>query len=63
MNGGRTFSEMLAEIEALRAENEKLRKALKKIVKKKADFHCGPDGCYAGIVIDIASKALGREAG
>jgi hypothetical protein len=29
MNGGRTFSEMLAEIEALRAENERLRKLLK----------------------------------
>jgi Tfp pilus assembly protein PilO len=29
MNGGRTFSEMLAEIEALRTENEKLKKTLK----------------------------------
>jgi regulator of replication initiation timing len=33
MNGGRTFSEMLAEIEALRVENERLREALEKIVE------------------------------
>jgi regulator of replication initiation timing len=35
MNGGRTFSEMLAEIEALRAENERLREALEKIADEK----------------------------
>jgi hypothetical protein len=28
MNGGKTWGEMLAEIEALRAENERLREAL-----------------------------------
>jgi hypothetical protein len=33
MNGGRTFSEMLAEIDALTAENERLRAALRKIAK------------------------------
>jgi regulator of replication initiation timing len=33
MNGGKTWGEMLAEIEALRAENERLRKALGEIQK------------------------------
>jgi hypothetical protein len=31
MNGGRTFSEMLAEIEALRAENERLADEIERL--------------------------------
>jgi regulator of replication initiation timing len=33
MNGGKTWGEMLAEIEALRAENERLREALEAIIE------------------------------
>jgi regulator of replication initiation timing len=33
MNGGKTWGEMLAEIEALMAENERLREALEAIIE------------------------------
>jgi hypothetical protein len=33
MNGGRTFAEMLVEIELLKAENERLREALEAIIE------------------------------
>jgi regulator of replication initiation timing len=57
MNGGKTWGEMLAEIEALRTENERLREALEEI--KLLDRFADPGepwqfGNYAA----IAKRAL-----
>jgi hypothetical protein len=42
MNGGRTFSEMLAEINTLKAENARLMEALEKI-EELTSPHIGPN--------------------
>ena len=39
-------------------EIERLRDALKRIIKRESEFHCGPDGCFAGYAVSYARKAL-----
>ena len=47
-----------ARLEKEMLENERLRDALKRIIKRESEFHCGPDGCFAGYAVSYARKAL-----